>query len=116
MNDNTPTFAWTFAQSILGSLVRSAITLGIGWVALRWPIFDKVLSPVASDPMAIAGIVAGVTAFLMAIASTLLKRIHTSKAVVEALQAAGVAMEKAADSPAKPLPLPAVAEIKEPKP
>ena len=82
----------------------------------RWPIFDKVLSPVASDPMAIAGIVAGVTAFLMAIASTLLKRIHTSKAVVEALQAAGVAMEKAADSPAKSLQFPAVAEIKEPKP
>ena len=116
MSDSPPTFAWSFAQSILGSLVRSAITLTLGWVALRWPIFDKLLSPVASDPVAVAGVVAGVTALLMAIASTLLKRIHTSKAVVEALQAAGVAMEKAADSPAKSLQFPAVAEIKEPKP
>ena len=31
-------------------------------------------------------------------------------------QSAGVAMEKAADSPAKSLQFPAVAEIKEPKP
>jgi hypothetical protein len=93
-NSNPPSFAWTFAQSVLGSLVRSAITLGMGWLAIRWPIFDKLLAPVANDPVAIAGIVAGVTAFLMAIVSTLLKRLHTNKAIADALDAAAAAVER----------------------
>jgi len=93
MNVTTKTFAWNFAQSIVGSLVRSAITITMGWVSLRWPTFDKLLSPITSDPMTIAGIVAGVTAFLMAIASAAWTWMHSNKAVAKALDAAAAAVD-----------------------
>ena len=93
MNDTTKTFAWNFAQSIVGSLVRSSITITMGWVSLRWPTFDKLLSPITADPMTIAGIVAGVTAFLMAMVSAAWTWMHTNKAVAKALDAAATAVE-----------------------
>jgi hypothetical protein len=93
MSESTRLFVWNFAQSIVGSLVRSSITITMGWVSLRWPTFDKLLSPITADPMTIAGIVAGVTAFLMAIASAAWTWMHSNKAVAKALDAAAVAVE-----------------------
>jgi len=110
MSESTKTFAWSFAQSIVGSLVRSAITLSLGWVALRLPTFDKLLSPVTDDPVNIAGIVAGVTAFVMALASAFWTWMHTNKAVAKALDAAA----EAAAGPDTVKPLPPVQEIKQP--
>jgi len=94
MIDVSKTFAWTFAQGVVGSLVRSAITVATGYIALRFPAFDALLSSVTDDPLTIATVVTCITAFIMAIVSTLWKLAHTNKAVAAALDAAAASVKE----------------------
>ncbi len=94
MTDTQKTFAWTFAQGVVGSLVRTAVTFTTGYIALKWPAFDALLSPVTDDPATIATVVLCVTAFIMAIISTLWKLAHTNKVVAAALDAAAASVKE----------------------
>ena len=90
MTDSQVLLVKTFATNIVAGFVRQALTVTVTIVSAHWHSFDRLFSPLM-DPTTITVIVASVTAFLMAIASSIWTHLHANKMVAKALDEAAAA-------------------------